>query len=303
MDYLRTGQDSFLSVARGDLAALDAWRHLVQQGQVEFDTRYRREYLMSEKFHRFDEALVRLLELLELPGLGKVLSGALWVVRTPYRLMRSLFTKALRRPEGGHMPERPVLEGALTGWLDLLRKESARRADMHPVWAHIDKGFATGLGDFARQRFEQGVRGFQLSLGGEIERTARAIYEELEKNPVALNTLRGTKFALEVGSIAGTIVACGLNWVDLILVPLAASVTHQLVELFGKGYVDAQRENARARQMALVTQYVSGPLGEWLAQWPSTGGSAYERLHLALRRIPLTVDQLNAVVTAKLVGS
>src|SRR5262249_12476713 len=100
MDYLRTGQEQFLSVARGDLAALDAWRSLVQQGQVEFDTRYRREYLTSEKFHRFDEALVRLLELLELPGLGKILSGALWVVRTPYRLLRGLFSKALMRPEG-----------------------------------------------------------------------------------------------------------------------------------------------------------------------------------------------------------
>src|SRR5207237_3741559 len=113
--------------------------------------------------------------------------------------------------------ERAVIEDTCLGWSDLLRKEAARRADTHPVWAHIDKGFATGLGDFARQRFDQGVRGFQLSLGGEIERTARAIYEDLEKNPVALNTLRGTKFALEVGSIAGTIAAFGLTWVDLSL--------------------------------------------------------------------------------------
>ena len=99
-------------MARNDLAALDAWRSFVQDGQVEFDSRYRREYLSSEQFHRFDEALVRLLELLELPGLGKFLSGALWVVRTPYRLLKGLFSKAMRRPEGGHMPERPVLEGA-----------------------------------------------------------------------------------------------------------------------------------------------------------------------------------------------
>ena len=32
----------------------------------------------------FDEALVRLLSLLEVPGIGKLL----WVVRTPYRLLR-----------------------------------------------------------------------------------------------------------------------------------------------------------------------------------------------------------------------
>lgn len=300
MDFLSTRQDQLLGVARDDLAALDSWRKLVQDGQVEFESRYRREYLTSERFHRFDEALVHLLQLLELPGLGKFLSGALWVVRTPYRLLKGLFNKALSRPEGGHMPERPVLDGALGGWLDMIRKESARRAGTHPLWTHINKGFSSGLTNQARERFEQGLRAFQQSLAGEIDRTARAIYEDLEKNPVALNTLRGGKFAIEAASIVGTVVACGLNLWDIILVPLAASVTHQLVEMFGKTYVDARREEARARQMALVSQCISMPLAEWLTQWPATGGSTYERLHLALRRVPTAVEQLNAEVTAKL---
>jgi hypothetical protein len=297
MNYLLTGQDELLSVARSDLAALQSWRGLVQEGQVEFDTRYRREFLTTERFHRFDEALVRLLELLELPGVGRVISTALYVVRTPYRLLKGLFSKALRRPEVPSMPERPVMEQALSGWIDLLRKEAARRADTHAVWAHIDKGFGSGLGELARERFEEGFRAFQLSLADEADRTARAIYEELQRRPAALNTLRGTKFALEVASITGAVLTAGTHFVlDFLLVPLAASVTHQLVELLGKQYVDNQRELARHRQQALVTQYVSGPLAEWLAQWPSTGGSAYERLQLALRRIPSALQQLDAAV-------
>src|SRR5262249_46416468 len=150
---------------------------------------------------------------------------------------------ALRRPESPGQPERPVMEQALAGWIDLLRREAARRADSHPVWAHIDKGFGSGLADMARERFEQGFRTFQLSLATEPDRTARAIYEELEKHPVALNTLRGTKFALEVASITGAVVTAGHQFLlDFLLVPLAASVTHQLVELLGKQYVDSQRE-------------------------------------------------------------
>jgi hypothetical protein len=297
MNYLLTAQNDLLSVARSDLAALQSWRDIVQQGQIEFDGRYRREYLTTEKFHRFDEALVRLLELLELPGVGKALSLALYVVRTPYRILKGLFTKALRRPEVPAQPERPVMEQALSGWLDLLRKEAARRADSHPVWAHIDQGFDSGLAELARERFEQGFRAFQLSLADEADKTARAIYEELEKHPFALNTLRGMKFTLEIAAITGTIVAGGINWFDLVLIPLAASVTHQLVELLGKQYVDTQRELARSRQQALAGQYVSGPLAEWLAQWPSTGGSAYERLQLALRRIPPALEQLSASLT------
>jgi hypothetical protein len=299
-NYLKTAQDNLLSVARNDLAAMQSWRSLVQEGQFEFDNRYRREYLSGERFHRFDEALVRLLELLELPGVGKMISTALWVVRTPYRLLKGLLARTLRRPDLPAIPERPVLEMALAGWLDMLRKEAARRSDTHSLWAHVDKGFNSGLADQVQQRFAEGIRGFQLSQADEVDRTARAIYEDLEKNPVALNTLRGTKFALEVAAIAGTLVAGGINVWDVVLVPLAASVTHQLIELLGMQYVDSQREQARMRQQALVTHYLSGPLADWLSQWPATGGSTFERLYLALRRLPDNIEQLHGAVTAKL---
>jgi hypothetical protein len=297
MNYLLAAQDSLMSVARDDLAAMSTWRGAVQYGQAEFENRYRREYLTTEKFHRFDQALVRLLELLELPGIGRILGGVLYVVRTPYRLLKGLFGRAFKRQEAPGMPERPVLEQALAGWLDLLRKEAAQRAPLHAVWAHINHGFATGLAEQARDRFEQGLAQFQASMADEVERTARQIYEDLEKNPAALNTLRGTKFALEVASITGVVLAGGLNVWDVVLVPLAASVTHQLVESLGTTYVESQREQARQRQQAMVSQYLSGPMAEWLAQWPATGGSTYERLYLALKRLPPALGQLNDAVT------
>jgi hypothetical protein len=300
MNYLMQRQDQLLGFARNDLAALQGWQALVQTGQREFENRYQREYLTSENFRGFDEALVRLMDLLELPGLGKVLSGALWVLRTPYRLFRGLISKAMSRPSSAHRPEEPVLQEAFTGWIDMLRKEAAHRSHSHPLWQHIAQGFHSGgLADRSRERYQQDLRKFQMGLASEVDRTARAIYEELEKNPAMLNTLRGSKFALDVAAIAGTIAAGGINWHDFILVPLVASLTHQLVELLGKGYVDAQREQTRMRQQQLLVEYLSGPLAQWLTQWPSTGGSSFERLQLALRRIPQTLQEVNAMVRAK----
>jgi len=302
-NYLQASQDRLLGAVRRDLAALQEWRRVVLNGQIEFDSRYRREYLASEKFERFDEALVRLIDLLDLPGVGRTLSNALWVLRWPYRQLKALAVKALRRPEAPGLPEQPVLEQALAGWLDGLRKESVRRAGSHPVWAYVEEGFRRDLGDLgdlAHQRFEEGLRNFRLSQVDEIDKTARAIYEELEKSPAQLNTLRGAKFGLDLAGIAAFVVAGGINWHDVILVPLAASMTHQLIEWLGKGYVDSQREAARNRQQGLETKYISGPLAEWLAQWPATGGSAYERLNLALRRIPSDIRQLNEAVTKAL---
>jgi hypothetical protein len=295
-NYLLANQEQLLSVARNDLAALQAWRGLVHEGQVEFEGRYRREYLTTEKFYRFDEALVRLLELLELPGVGRIVSGALYVVRTPYRLLKNLFNKATRRLESLGPPERPVLEQAWNGWIDYLRKEAVRRASTHPVWAHLNLGFNSGLAELARERYEQGFHQFQLAMADEVERTARAIYEELQKNPMALNVLRGTKFTLEVAAITGAVWAGGLSPWDLVWVPLSAAITQQMVELLGRSYVDSQRELARQRQMAMMVQFVSTPVAEWLADWPTTGGSTFERLQLALRRIPEAMQQLREAV-------
>ncbi len=300
LHFLASARERLLAVARHDVEALDGWRGLVLTGQVDFDQRYRREYLTSEKYRGFDEALVRLIDLLELPGVGKVVSGTLWVLRTPYRLVKGLLGRAMSRPDAPTLPEQPILDEALGGWLDMLRKEAARRAATHPLWAHLAQGFAHGnLADLARDRYQQGYRGYQMALAEETDRTARAIYEQLEKNPAVLNTLRGSKFAIDAAAIGGALVTGGVGWSDLVLVPLAASVTHQLVELLGRQYVDSQRELTRQRQQALLSQYISGPLAEWLAQWPATGGSAFERLQLALRRIPDALAQVQKAVENK----
>jgi hypothetical protein len=296
-NFLLSTHERLLAAARQDMAALASWGELVRSGQVEFDTRYWREYLTSEKFRSFDEALVRLLELLELPGVGKVVSGTLWVVRTPYRLIKGFLSKTLARPEAPNRPELALMQAALSGWLNMLHKEAVRRADGHPVWAHIEKGFTAGLADLAQERFRQGFRSFQLSLADEVERTARAIYEELERKPLLLNTLRSGNFALDVAAIAGAFTIGHLGLQDVVLVPLLASIKQVIVEQLGKQYVENQREQIRARQRLLVTQYVSGPLAEWLAQWPATGGSTLERLQLTLRRIPAAVQQLDIAVS------
>ncbi len=298
--YLVRNQEQILGAAQQDVAALRVWRDMVNNGKVEFDQRYLREYLTGSKYNHFDEALVRLIDMLDLPGVGRILSGTLWLLRTPYRLAKGLIVKALTRPEAPPLPEHPILEQALNGWLDYLRKEAAQRSADHPLWQHIEHGFSSGLPEGARERFEQAFRGYQLGLATEVDTTARGIYEALEKKPILLNTLRGGKLALDVAVIAGTLAAGPLtSWHHLITVPLAASVTHQLVELMGRQYVDSQRESARLRQQALMSEQISGPLAEWLIEWPTTGGSDFERMQQALRRLPESIVQLNDLVNRR----
>jgi hypothetical protein len=298
--FLVQACDQLLGVARADLEAMKSWQAVVSTGRADFESRYVREYLTGEKFRGFDEALIRLMELLELPGVGKLVSGTLWVLRTPYRLIKGLVGKYVSRPETATRPDQVILEEALNGWIDLLRKEAGRHAGEHPLWAHVSQGFhGGGLAEQTRERFQLAYRNFQTSVALEADRTARSIYEQLEKRPGMLNTIRGSKFALDVAAITSTVVAGGINWHDFILVPLVASMTHQIAELLGKQVVDAKREETRVRQKELMQQHLAGPLGEWLTQWPATGGSEFERLQLALRRVPQAVRELDARVRAR----
>lgn len=291
--YLTRHQAELLEVARPDVAAMEAWSALVKAGQDEFDRRYQREYLATEKFRGFDEALVRLIGLLDLPGIGQAVSGVLYVVRTPFRWLGGWLSQAMTRPDVPARPEEPVLKEALAGWSAELRKEALRRAGEHALWAHLSQGFQSGgLDGRLEERFAQAYRDYQAKLAVEVDRTARNIYEKLEQNPLALNSLRAGKFGLDVASIGGTLLAGGINWHDIVLIPLVTTITHKMVEWFGQQYVDTEREATRQRQLEIERENLSGPLSDWLSGWPTSGGSPFERLQLALRRLPPAIASL-----------
>lgn len=302
--FLTTAADGLLEVARQDLAALDGWRNLVRAGQEEFDNRYRREFLNGERFRRFDGAREQMMDLLELPGAGRLVSLVLYGIRTPYRLIRGYMNKALAPTDAVNLPEEQVLESSMRAWLDLLRADALRRADTHPLWRHVVNGFNSGLGDTATERFHNDLRRFQLSSADEIDTVCRAITGGLEQNHSLLASLRVGKLLLDAAAVGLGFWAGGLTWwEDLIFIPVFASTEHQAVELIVWQYVEQKRSVTRTRKQMLVNQAIAAPMGEWLTQWPSTGGSAYERLQVTLRRVPELIRALSEEAEKSLVIS
>jgi hypothetical protein len=298
--YLSTAGGELLDVARQDLSAMDAWRNLVQTSRAEFDNRYKTEFLNGEGFRRFDEARERLLNLLELPGAGRAFAMALYVLRLPYRGLRSVIEKALTRPPAVNVGEAQVLDAAFRAWMDQLRAEAIRRADSHPLWRHVAVGFNSGLGEAANDQFQTLLRSYQVSSADEIEGAARAVTAGLEHKPAVLAFLRAGKLLLDMTAIALAFWAGGLDWPTIIYALLFVSAAHQVVELVVRQYVEGKRSAIRTRKMATVTQAVSGPMADWLARWPATGGSAYEKLQGALRRVPDTIAQLRRLADPRL---
>ena len=179
-----TAGAGLLDVARRDLAEYDAWKTSVAAGQAEFEDRYRREFLSGEQFRRFDRYREEMMDLLELPGAGRVLGGMIWLLRTPYRWTRDYVAGLIVRPEVLNLSEQAVLDA---GAQRLARPAAGRgpapRA-AHPFWKQIAARFDTELAPQARDRFDQDRRTFELKETDELEQAGKALVDGLEKNPV-----------------------------------------------------------------------------------------------------------------------
>jgi len=292
--FLNNAGEGLLDVARQDLGALDSWRSLVASGQEEFSSRYRREFLNGERFRRFDDTREQLMEMLELPGAGRLVSVVFNVLRAPYRLIRGFMAKSLSGAEGVNLPEEQVLDSSMRAWLDLLRAESLKRADTHPLWRHVVNGFNSGLADSVNDRFHQQLRHFQLSSADEIDNLCRGMTSGLEQQTSLLASLRVGKILLDLTAIGLGFWVGGLTWGSLITIPVFVSIVHQVVELIVWQYVEQRRAKVRSHKEATVKKSLAVSIGEYLTAWPATGGSTYERLQTTLQRVP---DMIRTVST------
>jgi len=298
--YLQHEGQQLLEVARTDLQAIEAWQALVHTGEQEFDARYRREYLNGEPFRRFDDSRQAVIDLLDFPAAGRVVTAIFWVVRAPYRLLRSWTVQLLRRPDGVNLPEHTVLDGALTGWLDQLRASALQRSDGHAIWKQLARDFDASMGRDAHQEFETNYRRFQLSVADEVEGTRRGIVDNLRGNPGLLFVLRVGKLVADVASVGLALWLGNFSWWLLLFIPVFVSLTHQVVELIVRSYVDAVREQVRLRQEKLVHEHLAHSMALWLNQRPVSGGSPLERLQRVLRAIPDATRTLQEWVAAQM---
>lgn len=298
--YLSTAATGLLDVARRDLAEFDAWKTAVYAGKADFENRYRQEFLQGEPFRRFEQTREQIMDMLEVPGAGRFMSTALWGLRTPYRMARNYISGLLARPSLVQLNERTVLDTDLDAWLDQLQTEARKRAGSHPLWKQITHGFDAGLATEARDRFKHEYRGFELREVDELDQAGREMTEGLQKHSALLYSLRGGKIAIDVAVIVGIVT---YSWPPsmwlILLLPLGVSVTHQIEELLVRSAVEVTRNRVRHRREALVSEALTSPLAAWLAEWPATGGTQFERLHQVLSRVPETIRKLETAVNAK----
>jgi len=293
--YLESAGNGLLDVARRDLAEFEQWRIAVAAGRRDFEERYRREFLSGEAFRRFDRTREQVLEMIELPGPGKIVSSILALIRLPYKYAREFVGKTLTRPSTLNLSEQAVCAAAMGAWLDGLQAESLRKSGSHPLWKQVTHGFDAGLKGQVGDLYQQQYRNFELKQTDELDHAARAVPEALANSPILLNGVRVGTVAFDIAAAVAVVVfTWPPDWSLLLIIP-AVSLTRQIVELLVKAAVDRGRNRLRAKREALLAEHLTGPVEKWLGDWPSSGGSALEKLQLVLRRVPDAIRELSAL--------
>jgi hypothetical protein len=262
IDFIQRRLGEALRPLVAEVEMADAWERVIERvTRQELLERYRGEYLDGERYGEFNQTLVRLMDLLEIPGVGPVLRLLSTAVRTPFRIasgvLRSLWGSGRVQPT--QTPEHEVLDRLIQHWLAALRSEAQLLASTvsHPAWGDIARRLDSL--DFSRQlaqTFEHAYSRYRQTVNEEIQRRAQEIYHAIAQRPWLLNVLRGTNLLVDATSIMLVIKSGGLNWSDAVLGPLVAGLRHALLEAGLDRYLQTQQTLLKRKQLEAIREAV-----------------------------------------------
>lgn len=289
------------AAVHSELEEFRSWQDLVRQGRLAFERRYEAEYLEVERFVIMDRYRHAWVELLELPAAGRWLSAVLWILRTPYRAARDYVRRWWEQSVTPPPPEAEVLREAALAWRDALHAETLRRTDRHPFWQQLARRFPNDLLPAWQEQWESLSRRFTCQEQEELEHSCQRLLEQWQNHPGRLAVARAAKLVLDLGGITTVVwLSWPLDWYHLLLVPLSASLTHQVVEWLAAMQVEALRRRLRQQRSVHLRQTLSEPLEAWLQQWPAQGETPLARLQQVLTETPTALQRLELAVAARM---
>ncbi len=269
--FLEERFDALLAPLSAEAEAAARWEAIVETvTRDEFLDRYRSDYLNGERYGDFNQTLVRLMDRLEVPGVGELVRALRDVVRLPLHTLTRFVRRVVRGPKAAPpkpSPEHEVVAARFDAWLATLRAkcEDLAERDGHPMWTKIarDLGSAECI-DRLASALETGYGEYRPKIEAEIRERAEEIYRAISEKPVLLNTLRGANLAVDTAAIVLVVKSGGINWSDAILGPAVAGVRRTLFEAGMEQYLRHQEARLKESQFraieAIALEHLRAPV-------------------------------------------
>lgn len=237
-----------------ELACRRDWEAALSEASVAFMARYRSEYIDHARHHDVaQKAVLGLLDLLEIPYLAGSLSRVRRTLTWPIRRLAGAFGRPVL--SAGRDQEVIVLEAALDHCLLSLRSEVANASGEHPWW----RALLAELNEHEpalRQTFREAVDDYRAAFQPRIERLSEELYEQLERNPLTLNTLRAARVSADAGGVVLAIKTGTLGLYDALFAPAVVSLTSYLTESAVGQYLRSVVERLKRDQVEQVNGIV-----------------------------------------------
>lgn len=290
--FLRRHWDAWCEPVRAEYRQGALWRERVDAAVDAAGEAYQTQYLNAPHYAAtLQRAMVRLLELLEIPGLAEPLVRARKVLTWPARRIRDLLGSARRAVGAPPDRERDILAGVLRQALADLQQRAMHLSMQSPEtaapwWKRL---FAVlyELGPELDRRGERAIERYQADFTAEVDAAARQLFDHLKQHPATLNSLRAARVTADAAGLVIALKTGGIGLNDLILTPAMLSFTSTLTEGAVGGYMYSVESRLKARQRQLVREALfDGVLRQTLLEAPrSMGGDELlaidEALYLA----------------------
>ncbi|HEY8094691.1 MAG TPA: GTPase [Methylobacter sp.] len=230
-ELLKSHWQTWLEPVFAEHQALNDWAELVDLMIKQAMDSYQRDYLNHpHHYETFQLAMTELLNLMEIPGLARMLAGTRKILTWPVRQIMKLGRKRLHITDSSYEIAllNQIAEHTLIQLADKLL-DKADQGQQGQWWRQVNSVLRSRRQDVL-QDFGQAAKNYHLSFQQDVDSAAHRLYYKLQEQPLVLNSLRATRATADAAVIALTLQMGGIGLHDLVIAPAMLTLTSLLAE-------------------------------------------------------------------------
>ncbi|WP_428354367.1 GTPase [Methyloprofundus sp.] len=254
-NYIKHYWQSWLAPVRSELEAQTTWQILIDQAIKEAIIEYQRDYLdHPQHYDTFQNALAKLLTLLEVPGLANVIAQSrkilAWPLRKVFALGKKKYDQVYPKTQETVVLQQ-ISEHVFLQLGDKVLDQIDQTQANNKWWKAINSQLRQEKTPILHH-FAESTETYHQGFKQQIENTAQGLYHQLEEHPALLNGLRATRVTADAAMLALAVQAGGIGLHDLLIAPAMLSVTSYLAESAIGGYLQRAETELKQQQLNAV---------------------------------------------------
>lgn len=252
------------------------WQTLVDQCLSQSLKDYQRDYLNHpHHYETFQNALLNLLNLLEIPGIAKALGKTRRALTWPVRKMFAMGREKLHISASQEVKVLTQIgEHLMIQLADKLLEKNETEAQ--PVaWWKETAGTLRQKKIGILQQYAGAVGDYHDGFKQDVDAAAHRLYYKLQEQPATLNSLRATRITTDAAALVLAIQTGGIGLHDLVITPMMLSATSLLAESAIGSYMNRVEADLKQHQLHTVKQVLfDSCLRDRLYRLPEQGATA-----------------------------